>query len=122
MKGLKLWVSLFCSYIFINIGLETHLENIAGNPFFIIFIILFAVLGKILGAGAGSKLGGFSLKQSSRIGVGMVPRGEVALIISAMALTRGIFTQTEYSTTVLIVIISAILTPPLLKFTFKEKV
>ncbi len=113
--------SFFVAIFFINIGLETQLRDISGNPGFIIFIILFAVVGKILGSGAGAKLGGFSLQQSTRIGIGMVPRGEVALIISAMALTRGIFTQTEYSTTVLIVILSAILTPPLLKWAFKEK-
>ena len=113
--------SFFVAIFFINIGLETHLENISGNPLFIILIILFAIIGKIFGSGLGAKAGGFSLEQSTRIGVGMVPRGEVALIISAMALTRGIFTQTEYSTTVLIVILSAILTPPLLKLTFREK-
>jgi len=113
--------SFFVAIFFINIGLETHLENISGNPMFIILIILFAIIGKIFGSGIGAKAGGFSLEQSTRIGVGMVPRGEVALIISAMALTRGIFTQTEYSTTVLIVILSAILTPPLLKLAFREK-
>jgi len=113
--------SFFVAIFFINIGLETQLRDISGNPGFIIFIILFAIAGKILGSGVGAKIGGFSLRQSTRIGVGMVPRGEVALIISAMALTRGIFTQTEYSTTVLIVILSAIITPPLLKWAFKEK-
>ncbi len=113
--------SFFVAIFFINIGLETQLRDISGNPGFIIFVILFAIIGKILGSGAGAKIGGFSLQQSTRIGIGMVPRGEVALIISAMALTRGIFTQTEYSTTVLIVILSAILTPPLLKWAFKEK-
>jgi len=113
--------SFFVAIFFINIGLETQLRDITGNPGFIILIIVFAVVGKILGSGVGAKIGGFSLKQSTRIGVGMVPRGEVALIISAMALARGIFTQTEYSTTVLIVILSAILTPPLLKWTFKER-
>ncbi|RKX87303.1 MAG: cation:proton antiporter [Spirochaetes bacterium] len=113
--------SFFVAIFFINIGLETHLENITGNPGFIILIILFAITGKILGGGLGARIGGFSLEQSTRIGIGMVPRGEVALIISAMALTRGIFTQTEYSTTVLIVIISALLTPPLLKLAFREK-
>jgi len=113
--------SFFVAIFFINIGLETQLRDISGNPGFIIFIILFAVVGKILGSGVGAKIGGFSLQQSTRIGIGMVPRGEVALIISAMALARGIFTQTEYSTTVLIVIFSAILTPPLLKWAFKEK-
>jgi Kef-type K+ transport system membrane component KefB len=113
--------SFFVAIFFINIGLETQLRDISGNPGFIIFVILFAVTGKILGSGLGAKFGGFSLRQSTRIGIGMVPRGEVALIISAMALTRGIFTQTEYSTTVLIVILSAILTPPLLKWAFREK-
>jgi len=113
--------SFFVAIFFINIGLETQLRDITGNPGFIVLIILFAVVGKVLGSGAGAKMGGFTLRQSTRIGIGMVPRGEVALIISAMALTRGIFTQTEYSTTVLIVILSAILTPPLLKWAFKEK-
>ncbi len=113
--------SFFVAIFFINIGLETHLEHISGNPFFIILIIVFAVAGKIIGAGTGARIGGFSVEQSSRIGIGMVPRGEVALIISAIALGKGIFTQTEYSTTVLIVIISAVLTPPLLKLAFKER-
>ncbi len=112
--------SFFVAIFFINIGLETHLENITGNPFFIILIIFFAVTGKILGGGAGARIGGFSLKQSARIGFGMVPRGEVALIVSSMALSRGIFSQTEYSTVVLVVIFSAVLTPPLLKIVYKE--
>ncbi len=111
--------SFFVAIFFINIGLETHLENISGNPLFIILVILFAIVGKTFGAGMGAKIGGFSWIQSIRTGIGMIPRGEVALIISSMALTRGIFTQTEFSTTVLIVIISAIITPPLLKLFFK---
>ena len=117
----KSLVFLFIAMFFINIGLETHLENISGNPLFIILVIIFAVSGKIFGAGIGAKIGGFTWLQSVRTGVGMIPRGEVALIISSMALSRGIFTQTEFSTTVLIVVISAIITPPLLKITFKNK-
>ncbi len=113
--------SFFVAIFFINIGLETHLENISGDPLFFILIIVFAIAGKILGAGAGAKLGGFTLKQSTRIGVGMIPRGEVALIISSMALAQNIFTQTEYSTVVLVVIFSALAAPPLLKLVFKEK-
>ena len=113
--------SFFIAMFFINIGLETHLENISGNPLFIILVIIFAVSGKTFGAGIGAKIGGFTWLQSIRTGVGMIPRGEVALIISSMALTRGIFTQTEFSTTVLLVVISAIITPPLLKITFKNK-
>ncbi len=111
--------SFFVAIFFINIGLETYLENISGNPLFIILLILFAIVGKMFGAGMGAKIGGFDWIQSIRTGTGMIPRGEVALIISSMALTRGIFTQTEFSTTVLIVIISAIITPPLLKVFFK---
>lgn len=112
--------SFFVSVFFINIGLETHLEKVSGNPWFIILIIIFAVAGKSFGAGFGAKFGGFTWKQSIRTGFGMIPRGEVALIISSMALTKGIFTQTEFSTTVLLVIISAIVTPFLLKMSFKE--
>jgi len=56
--------------------------------------------------------------QSIRTGTGMVPIGEVALIIASMALARGIFTQTEFSTIVLLVVVSAIFTPFLLKLSF----
>jgi len=113
--------SFFIAMFFINIGLDTHLERLSGNPLFIILVILFAIAGKTLGAGIGSRIGGFNWVQSLRTGIGMIPRGEVALIISSMALTRGIFTQTEFSTTVLLVVISAVITPPLLKLAFKEK-
>ena len=113
--------SFFVAIFFINIGLETYLENITGNALFIILIIVFAITGKTFGAGLGAKIGGFNWAQSIRTGIGMIPRGEVALIISSMALTRGIFTQTEFSTTVLIVIISAVIPPPLLKIAFKKE-
>jgi len=113
--------SFFIAMFFINIGLDTHLERLSGDPWFIILVIVFAIAGKTFGAGIGAKLGGFKWAQSLRTGIGMMPRGEVALIISSMALTRGIFTQTEFSTTVLLVVISAVITPPLLKLAFKEK-
>jgi len=121
MEGIEaLGQSFFVSVFFINIGLETHLENISGNPLFIILIVLFSIIGKSFGSCIGAKLGGFDFKQSLRTGFGMIPRGEVALIISSMALAKGIFTQTEFSTTVLVVIITAIITPFLLKLSFKE--
>ena len=122
MEGIEtLGHSFFVSLFFINIGLETHFEYISGNPWFIVSIIFLAILGKVLGAGFGAKLGGFTRVEALRTGIGMIPRGEVALIISSMALAKGIFSQTEFSTVVLLVVVSAIVTPFLLKLSFKEK-
>ncbi|MCK4652965.1 MAG: cation:proton antiporter, partial [Candidatus Cloacimonetes bacterium] len=57
---------------------------------------------------------------SFRIGTGMIPRGEVALIIANMAIERGIISTDVLSATILMVIFSALITPLLLKFGFTK--
>ncbi|MCK4694520.1 MAG: cation:proton antiporter, partial [Candidatus Cloacimonetes bacterium] len=60
----------------------------------------------------------FDFIRSFRIGAGMIPRGEVALIVANMALGRGLITTDILSATILMVIFSAIITPFLLKYGF----
>ncbi len=100
--------------------MQFDLFEIDAHPVYVIVFVLLAVVGKMIGSGLGAKLTNFDMTRSFRVGVGMIPRGEVALIIANMALAKGIISTNIISATILMVIISAIGTPLLLKFGFTK--
>ena len=112
--------SFFVDVFFVNIGLQFDLFKIDAHPVYVIVFVLLAIVGKMIGSGLGAKFTNFDLTRSFRVGVGMIPRGEVALIIANMALAKGIISTNIISATILMVIISAIVTPLLLKFGFTK--
>lgn len=112
--------SFFVDVFFVSIGLEFNLLEIEAEPIFLITFILLAVLGKIIGSGLGARLAGMDNIRASRIGVGMIPRGEVALIVSNMAVAKNLIHTDILSATILMVIVSAVLTPFLMKFVFTK--
>lgn len=121
MEGVEtLGQSLFVSVFFINIGLETELWEHEINYGFTAIFLAIAVFSKILGSGIGARASGFSWNRSLGISFGMIPRGEVALIIAQMALTKGLLGASEFSTTVMMVVTTALITPFLLKWSFAE--
>ncbi|MCF7792838.1 MAG: cation:proton antiporter [Candidatus Cloacimonetes bacterium] len=112
--------SFFVDVFFVNIGLEFNLFDIEAEPFFLTGFVLLAIFGKIIGSGVGAKLTNFDLIRSFRIGSGMIPRGEVALIVANMALEKGLVSTDILSATIMMVIVSALITPFLLKIGFTK--
>ncbi len=113
--------SIFVSVFFLNIGLATHLWDVP-IPFLFAAIFAFgAAFSKVIGSGLGARLSGFSWKRALPIGFGMMPRGEVSLVIALMAKEAKIFTQADMSVIVFMIIFTAILTPFLLKWSFHRK-
>lgn len=112
--------SFFVDVFFVNIGLGLNLFAIEAKPLYLIFFVILAVLSKVFGCGLGALCTRFDAVRSFRIGVGMIPRGEVALIIANMALAKGIISADLLSATILMVIFSALITPLLLKFGFTK--
>lgn len=110
--------SFFVDIFFVGIGLEFNLLKLDAEPLFLILFTVLAILGKIIGSGLGAKINHFDTTKSFRIGAGMVPRGEVALIVANMAAARNMVGTDVLSATILMVIFSAIVTPFLLKFGF----
>ncbi|MCK4956430.1 MAG: cation:proton antiporter [Candidatus Cloacimonetes bacterium] len=110
--------SFFVDVFFVGIGLEFNLFDVKTEPLVLLGFTILAILGKIVGSGIGSKINGFDTVRSLRIGFGMVPRGEVALIVANMALARNLITADILSATIIMVILSAIFTPIMLKFSF----
>jgi hypothetical protein len=73
-----------------------------------------AVIGKLVGCGAAALPGGFNLRGAYRIGLGMLPRGEVALIVAGIGLSSGIVGEVVFGVSIMMTLITTILAPILL--------
>jgi Kef-type K+ transport system membrane component KefB len=110
---------LFVPIFFINIGLSIDLHNLHINALWLILVVsLAAIAGKILGVAAGARLGGLPSHQSFQLGIGMVARGEVTLIVAAASSRVGLIDSSAYSAIVAAVLLTTLVTPPLLRFAF----
>ncbi|MEE3408723.1 MAG: cation:proton antiporter [Erysipelotrichaceae bacterium] len=113
---------VFAPIFFAGIGLKVSFENF--NPTFLFFSIAFvfvALLSKIIGCGSTAKLCRFNWKDSLKIGIGMMTRGEVALITAQKGLHAGLITSDYFTAVILMILVSSILAPVLLKILYKEK-
>ena len=112
---------LLSPVFFASIGLAVELPKM--TPVIIIFtlvLIIVAVLTKVLGCGIGAKICGYKPYQCKRIGVGMISRGEVALIVASKGAAVGLMCTAFMGPIVVVVIITTIITPILLKIVFKN--
>ena len=106
----------FGPIFFAGIGLKTDLHQVSSVIIaFSVAMVAVALLSKILGCGLMAKLTGYSNADSLKIGVGMMNRGEVALIVSQKGLNSGLLEPTFFTPVILLIIVSSILTPILLK-------
>ena len=110
----------FIPVFFASIGLELRVSGLGQYWFLIVVLCVIAVLSKMAGAGLGAKLGKFSHSEALRIGIGMVPRGEMALIIVALGLSGKILSRSYYSVIVVSIIVATVLAPILLRLTFSS--
>ena len=113
--------SVFVPIFFVGVGLEADLFSLTPDSFLLLAVLLLiAILSKILGSGLGGLLGRFSLLESIQLGASMVPRGEVVLIVATVGITEGFINQEELSVTVALVVLTTILTPPVLRALFSR--
>lgn len=114
---------LFLTPIFFaGIGIKVELPQMSWQLFLLaVCILLAAVLSKMLGCGLGAKLCGCSMRESLQTGVGMVCRGEVALIVANKGLALGLMPQIFFGPIIIMVVCCAVVTPILLKLVFKPR-
>jgi Kef-type K+ transport system membrane component KefB len=111
---------LFVPIFFIDVGLTANIRNMAGESLWLFLALtLAAVIGKVVGSGAGGLLGGLSRREALQLGLGMMSRGEVGLIVASVGVKQGIITEAIFSAVVGVVIITTLLTPPLLRASFR---
>jgi Kef-type K+ transport system membrane component KefB len=113
---------MFLSPIFFaSIGLEVVLPEMSGKiVIFAVLLCLVAVASKVIGCGLGAKAMKYSNQECLQIGVGMVSRGEVALIVASKGMAVGLMTQELYGPIIITVVITTIVTPILLKVAFRK--
>ncbi len=104
---------------FVVMGMLVDITAMEGALLFGVVLTLLAVVGKVVGAGAPALLGGFNLRGGWRIGLGMLPRGEVALIIAGVGLARHVITGPEFGVAIMMTVVTTVLAPVLLVPAFK---
>ncbi len=112
---------LYLSPIFFaSIGLKVVLPAMDGTLIlFSVLLVVIAVLTKVVGCGLGAKLCHYKNYQCARIGVGMISRGEVALIVASKGQALGLIGSNFLGPIIIVVVLTTIITPMLLKPVFK---
>lgn len=112
---------IFAPIFFVGIGLKTTFDTMNTKLlFFCIAFVLVALLTKIIGCGLMAKICKFGWGDSLKIGVGMMTRGEVALIVAQKCLSVGMITSEFFTAVILLIICSSVLTPIILKLLFNK--
>ena len=113
---------IFAPTFFVGIGLKTTFDNVnATLLFFCLAFVLVALISKIIGCGVMAKICRFNWSDSLKIGVGMMTRGEVALIVTQKCLSAGMITAEYFTAVILLIICSSVLTPVVLKLLFSKE-
>ena len=112
---------LFGPVFFASIGLKTDLNDVTGG--ILLFAVGFVIVGlisKIVGCGLMARICRFKGKDALKIGVGMMTRGEVALIVAQKGLSMNLIDPVYFTAVILLIIVSSISTPIVLKFLYSR--
>ncbi len=112
---------LFGPVFFASIGLKTNVESVTGSILlFSLGFVLVGLISKIIGCSLMAKICRFKLNDSLKIGIGMMTRGEVALIVAQKGLSAGLLEPVYFTSVILLIIVSSISTPILLKILYSR--
>lgn len=112
----------FSPIFFANIGMNLDFSGITLSflAFGVVYVVV-ALLGKLVGCGVGAKICRFSNHDSFRVGLGMMVRAEVVLICTEKGVQSGLVDPAVYPFVFLIILISSVLTPILLKWSYNRE-
>ena len=112
---------LFAPVFFASIGLKTDISGL--TPQILLFSVCFvivALITKIIGCGLAAKICRFNWADSLKVGVGMMTRGEVALIVAQKGLDIGVVDPVYFTAVILLIVVSSVATPLVLKVLFTK--
>jgi Kef-type K+ transport system membrane component KefB len=110
---------LLIPLFFVSIGLSSNFRALGGHWMLLISIFVVAVISKMVGCGFAALGMGMGPVRSLRVGCGMISRGEVGLIVTAMGASSRLFGETEVAVMVTVVLLTTLLTPLLMRWAFK---
>ena len=110
---------MFGPVFFASIGLKTQFGGFTAELLgFSVCFVLVALLSKVIGCGITARLMKYSWRDSAKVGVGMMTRGEVALIVSQKGLSVGMMDSKFFASVILLIIVSSVATPIILKLLY----
>jgi Kef-type K+ transport system membrane component KefB len=107
---------------FVVMGMQVDVTAFGDAIVFGIVLTALAILGKVLGCGLPALATGFNRTGAARIGFGMLPRGEVALIIAGIGLTKGVIEQDLFGVAIFMTIVTTLMSPIILVPLFNREV
>ncbi len=110
----------FVPIFFVVMGMLVDVGSIFNALWFGIVITILAIIGKVLGCSLPALSVGFNMRGAERIGFGMLPRGEVALIVAGVGLAAGIIDNTIFGVSILMTVVTTFLAPIFLVSAFKR--
>ena len=105
---------------FVVMGMLVDVEAMGGALVFGVVLTVLAIVSKIIGSGAPAMAVGFNTKGAWRVGLGMLPRGEVALIIAGIGLSRGVIEQDVFGVAIMMTVVTTMIAPIFLVPAFKD--
>lgn len=111
----------FTPIFFAAIGMGVEFNSLGQGILFSLVALILGIIGKIIGCGWGANVTGFNKRQSLQIGIGMVPRAEVALIIANLGLNMHLINSQEFSSAIVLVVATSLVTPMMLKWSFNKE-
>lgn len=114
--------SFFVPVFFASIGVSAQFSGVLDQLWLIVALCAVAIVSKWIGGALGAKAAGFGWRSSWGVGAAMISRGEVALIIAAIGRDSGLMSEEMFAVSVVVVLVTTLVTPPLLKVMFAEKV
>ncbi len=113
---------IFASVFFVSLGILADVRALQPQVLlFLLALTLTAVASKVIGCGGVALLTGSRIREAAIIGIGMSPRGEVAMIIALIGLDRGLISQEVYVTILLMSLLTTVATPLLLRPALRKR-
>lgn len=113
---------IFSPVFFASVGLKVTLGGMNASIWiFSMVLLVIAILTKVVGCGLGARCCKCTNKEALQIGVGMISRGEVALIVAQKGYQCGMLDDVLFAPIVVVVIVTTLITPVLLKIVMKDK-
>lgn len=113
---------LLVPFFLAGIGLHLNLSSFANSQvlWLSVVILLAAVLSKLAGCGLGAfRMGRRAMLQ---VGAGMVPRGEVGMVVAQIGAGLGVITGDTYAVVVFMAVLTTMAAPPLLNWAFRDTI
>ena len=113
--------SFLAPFFFFDIGSRFNARLLTGKVLTMAIVIsLLAIVSKVIGCGLPLVREGW--RTVFQVGIGMMPRGEVALIVALVGLQFGILSEAAYGIIVLMTLVTTILAPPILRYLFRGEI